>query len=273
MKLLLLLVLSSWIIAATPIKVITFNIRYDNPNDGENSWNNRYELVVKTLNFYEPDIFGLQEALFSQVQRIDSIMVNYSYYGVGRDDGITKGEFSPIFYNKDKYLLLESETTWLSDTPEKPSVGWDASLERIVTYCLFEDIRLKTKIAVFNTHYDHQGTEARENSSKLINEKIKKILNTPVILMGDFNSIPNSKTIEILKEYINDSKEIAETDYGSYFTYNAWILNNNPPFFPIDYIFVNDKIKVKKYAVLSTIFNNRYSSDHFPVFIEAKIIE
>ena len=137
------------------LKVISYNIRYNNPNDGINIWENRKSTITKFLIDENPDFAGLQEVTFSQLSFLTESLKNYGFIGVGRDDGKTKGEYSPIFYNKKKYNVVSSKTFWLSSTPEKVSVGWDASMERICTYGLFENLSSKEKVWVFNTHFDH----------------------------------------------------------------------------------------------------------------------
>ena len=139
------------------LKVISYNIRYNNPNDGINVWENRKSTIANFLIDESPDFIGLQEVKHSQLLFLLESMINYDFIGVGRDDGKTKGEYSPIFYNKNKFIVLSQNTFWLSPTPKKVSVGWDASMERICTYGLFENIKTKEKFLVFNTHFDHIG--------------------------------------------------------------------------------------------------------------------
>ncbi|MGB5555573.1 MAG: endonuclease/exonuclease/phosphatase family protein, partial [Flavobacteriaceae bacterium] len=120
-------------------KVMTYNIKYDNVSDTVNNWNDRKEAMVDQLKKHDPGIIGMQEVLYGQLEYLDESLPDFEYVGVGRDDGKQKGEFSPILYNSKKFALLRSNTFWLSKTPEKVSVGWDAALERICTYALFED--------------------------------------------------------------------------------------------------------------------------------------
>lgn len=253
--------------------IMTYNIRYDNPNDGENQWSNRKEFLVDQIKYNEVDIFGIQEGLHHQVNYLDSTFPDFKYVGVGRDDGKEKGEYSAIFYNSKKFKVVESNTFWLSATPNEISVGWDASMERICTYALFEDVNSKQQFFVFNTHFDHIGDIARIESSKLIFEKIENINtnNSPAFVMGDFNLKPTSEPIQYLSKKLNDSKEISLLKpFGPTGTFNGFKFNE-PVKDRIDYIFTNkEKVKVNKYAVLSDSKNCKYPSDHLPVLIEVQ---
>jgi len=250
-------------------KAISFNIRYDNTWDKEHSWQDRKQSVIKILKKYEPTVFGIQEGLLNQVNYIAKNLKNYHYIGVGRDDGKTKGEYSPLFYNYKKFELLQSGTFWLSKTPEKPSKGWDAALNRICTYGLFKSAKTGDEFWVFNTHFDHKGPVARLNSAQLILDKIKALNKNkyPVILMGDFNDTPNKAPIKHLKNNLIDAKEIAKKTFkGSGGTFNGF--NNLQTKTRIDYFFVN-KVKVLKYIHITQMSaNNKFVSDHFPVFIQ-----
>ena len=260
-------------INAQTTKVMSYNIRYDNPNDGENSWVNRKELLCSQLAFYEPDVFGIQEALPNQVQDISNALPKYTFVGIARD-GIGKGESSNIFFKKDKFKLLEQNTFWLSETPEIISKGWDAALNRICTYALLKENKTKQIFWIFNTHLDHQGEIARTKGIELILYKIK-MLNTqnyPVIFMGDFNSEPTEERIINLKTKMIDSQEISEEKpFGPSGTFNAF-KHNEPVLKKIDYIFLSKEnhFKVKKYAVLSDSKDLKYPSDHLPVYVEIR---
>ena len=262
------------IIFGQEYKIMTYNIRYDNPNDGENQWSKRKDYLSDQIAFYEPDVFGIQEGLHHQVKFLDDKLNGYSYVGIGRDDGKTKGEYSAVFYKKDKFKVLKHNTFWLSDTPDKISVGWDASMERICTYALLKDKKSKKKFWIFNTHFDHIGNKARVESTKLIVQKIKELNhdNLPVIVMGDLNSKPESEQIKYLSGVLNDAIAICKTTpFGPIGTYNGWHFDQ-PVTRRIDYIFVSkNNIEVLRFAVLSDSKNLRYPSDHLPVFIQIRI--
>jgi len=257
-------------IYSQPHSIISYNIRYDNIWDIENSWKIRRNKISKILVQYSPSIIGIQEGLLNQVQYIDSSLIDYDYVGVGRDDGKMKGEFCAIYFDTTRYVLLKNSTFWLSETPDTISVGWDAALERICTYGLFKDRITKEEFLVFNTHFDHIGVVAREKSSELILKRINKInhQSLPVILMGDFNSIPNSSPVKEIKTELSDALQISlEKLQGPRGTFNGF--NEDLPIEKrIDYIFTND-LKVLSYTHINDrLNNNRHISDHLPVMIK-----
>lgn len=254
---------------AQQMSVMTYNIKLDYPKEGENSWTNRKPFLSNQLKFYEPDILGVQEALPNQMKDLDSVLVDYNFVGVGRDDGKNEGEYSAIFYKADQFEVLESSTFWLSDTPEKASLGWDAAYNRICTYALFKNLQTKKMFWVFNTHFDHVGAEARKQSAFLIMAKIKElnIENVPVILMGDFNMDDTHESITYISKSLNDSKIVANNTFEPSGTFNNFEFHK-PVTRRIDFIFLSDGITANKYAVLSDSIDCHYPSDHLPVFVD-----
>lgn len=248
------------------ISVMSFNIRYENTYDGSNSWDNRKSDMTKMLNYYHPDIIGLQEVLINPLIFLKSQLSRYSYVGVGREDGKEKGEFAPIFYNKEKYELIKFKTFWLSEHDDIISKGWDAVLERICTYCALKERNSGDTIHVFNTHFDHIGVIARLNSAKLILKKINEIKTSTarVILMGDLNSTPDMEQIKLLKKELHDACEASKSGlYGPERTFNGFSDTISEK---IDYIFV-DNFTVESFRNIDDrTSNNSYLSDHFPVF-------
>lgn len=194
------------------INVMTYNIRLDTSNDGENAWTYRKEALLQQIVNNKIDIFGIQEGLPHQVAYCDSVLVNYNYVGVGRDDGNTGGEYSSIFFNKNKFQVIKQHTFWLSETPSKPSKGWDAAYPRICTYVLLKNKKSQKLFWIFNTHFDHIGIEARQESAKLIINKITEINtnNYPVVLLGDFNLTEDSTVIQYLNSVYKDSKNVVQ---------------------------------------------------------------
>ena len=173
---------------AQSLKLITYNIRLDIESDGENNWPHRKAFLTSQIQFYEPDIFGVQEAKPNQVLDIASALPAYNYIGIGRD-GIGQGESSNIYYKKNRFQLIQNSTFWLSETPNIISKGWDAAFNRVCTYALFKDLKTKQLFWVFNTHLDHKGELARTNGIQLILSKIAKLntKNYTVLFMGDLN--------------------------------------------------------------------------------------
>lgn len=262
---------SNFFVNAQNLKIMTYNVRYDNPNDGENAWQNRKAFFCSQLSFYEPDIFGIQEALPNQVTDIAGMLPKYIYVGIARD-GVGKGESSTIFFKKSRFQVLQQNTFWLSETPDIISKGWDAALNRVCTYVLLKDNKTKQKFWVFNTHLDHMGELARTNSIQLILSKIKalNIKNYPVFLTGDFNSEPTEERIIQLKKEMNDSHDVSEDKpFGPSGTFNGFT-HNEAVTRRIDYIFLSKEspYKVKKQAVLSDSKDLKYPSDHLPVYVE-----
>ena len=252
--------------------IMSYNIRYDNSWDDLNNWEIRKDKVIEIFTDHGPGIIGIQEGLINQIQYIDSSLINYDHFGVGRDDGKSKGEFCSIFYDRNRYILNDHSTFWLSEMPDHVSVGWDAALERICTYGLFKDRKSGDSFWVFNTHFDHMGLVAREKSSKLILDKMDKVNheNLPTILMGDFNSMPKSQPIKKIKSKLFDGLDISVKELnGPIGTYNAF--NTDLPIEKrIDYIFVND-FKVDAYTHINDRLNdNRHISDHLPVLIKVQ---
>jgi endonuclease/exonuclease/phosphatase family metal-dependent hydrolase len=249
------------------LEILTYNIRYDNAGDGINSWANRRNWLCQQISQVNPEIFNIQEGLVNQVNYIDSMFSGYRHVGVGRDDGKYKGEFCAIFYNAKKLKVLKQATFWLSPTPGKVSMGWDAACIRICTYGLFRDLRSGKKFWVFNTHFDHVGVLARKNSALLILEKIKALNkhSYPVILTGDLNSIPGSEVFRIICEQLQDSqladKSMSMSPDG---TYNGFEISE-PATERIDFIFAGYGAIAVNYNVIREIRDGHYASDHFPV--------
>jgi endonuclease/exonuclease/phosphatase family metal-dependent hydrolase len=257
------------------MNIISFNIRYNTPNDGINAWPNRIEMVTGLLRFHEADIFGLQEALHGQILDIHKELPEYEWFGVGRDDGEKAGEFSPIFYKKSEFILIKNGTFWLSETPEKPSKGWDAALNRIVTWGHFQSKVTGKQFLVLNTHFDHIGKEARKNSATLIRQQVQEMTNDknlPVVVTGDLNLTPESEPVVLLKRYLKDSREVSEEPpYGPVGTFNGFKIDADLSSNRIDYIFVRGEISVLKYAALSDFKEHRFPSDHLPVFARVRL--
>jgi len=251
--------------------VMSYNIRHDNSSDNENSWENRKNEVAGLIEYYHPDFLGIQEGLHKQVDFIQKNTSNYKYIGVGRDGG-KKGEYSAIYYNTTKFELIAQNTFWLSDRPNKISIGWDAALPRICTYGKFKNKLTNDSIHIFNTHFDHIGVKARKKATKLILKKIieYKLNNANVIVMGDLNSTPMSEPIAIFsKELDYGFKNSLKKFYGPLGTFNGFnncleIKNR------IDYIFTKNITVLSYRHIDDKRVNNLYISDHFPVLIEIK---
>ncbi len=267
----LLLIFSTFSVFAQDVKLITYNLRYENSFDVENAWAIRKNKIVEMLEFYEPDVFGVQEGLNSQIYFLDSNLTEYDHVGLGRDDGKTAGEYSAIFYKKNRFEVLQTSTFWLSKTPDTVSIGWDAACKRICTYALFKDKLANNKFWVFNTHFDHVGEKAREQSARLIIDRIH-LLNQEhysVVLMGDFNLTPEKEPIQFISSKLWDARVLFKSkspeDDGTFNNFEYCKIASER----IDYFFVSG-CKVKKYRVLKDSYLNKYPSDHFPVMLQVK---
>ena len=260
--------------AQTTVSIMSYNIRLDVELDGVNRWDARKDKLAGLINFHSPDFVGAQEVQHHQLQYLLSNLETYNYIGVGRDDGKTEGEYSCIFYKKDKYKLLKQNTFWLSPWPDSVSFGWNAACRRVCTYGLFQDKKTKQNFWVFNTHFDHISAQARLESAKLIIQKINEVnvKNYPVIVTGDFNSKPVEDPARYMSYHMNSARAVSTMVYGAADTWNAFKFNEIAEGC-IDYIFVskNKKIAVTKFATLTDSYDMKYPSDHFPIMAEIEI--
>lgn len=265
---------------AADFNVMSFNIRNSKDSvagsdyDGQNTWQNRKEIVTSVFDQQAVDIAGLQEAFSDQIMYLARALPEYSWVGVGRDDGNAKGEAVPIFYRNDKYVKLGGGTFWLSQSPQVvASVGWDAELPRITTWVRLENRHTGERVLVFNAHFDHIGEQARQKSAELLSETAKGIIgddNDAVIVLGDLNFERTDKaSYQALTGLFSDAREVTEKPFSGVngkkdhvFTYHGYF---KEPTEDIDYIFVNDSLKVKEFRYVNTIRDGIYASDHLSV--------
>lgn len=253
-------------LSAQPIRVMTYNIRYDNPRDDVNQWDNRKSKVFSLLRKYDPDILGVQEALHNQLQDIAANLTMYEYFGVGRNDGQQKGEHTAIFIRKDRFEILEQNTFWLSKTPEVPgSKDWDAAITRIVTWGKLKDRKTNRVFLMMNTHFDHIGKESRKQSAALLKARANELAgDLPVIVTGDFNFTREAPPYSVMMEpsgirLIDAAPNSEGTSCG--FTVGA------RPCSAIDYVFFTNHWKSKKYQIIKDNDGAYYPSDHLPVMV------
>ena len=258
---------------AVPVKVMSWNIRYDNPRDGANAWSRRKEWVAQIVRAEKVDILGAQEVLARQFNFLSKQLPEMSVYGVGRDDGKTRGEFAPIFFRKDRFELLDRSTFWLSTTPEKVgSRGWDAAITRIASWVKLRDRRTAAVFYAVNTHYDHRGPEARAQSSRLLIRQLnERFRGHPVVLTGDFNTLPATRPYNALvsagdpqQRFFRDSFKVTQQPpQGPNSTWSGF--RAVVPKRRIDFIFVTAKIGVRQFRILDEQRDGRFPSDHLPV--------
>jgi endonuclease/exonuclease/phosphatase family metal-dependent hydrolase len=254
------------------IKVITLNVRYDNPEDSLNAWANRVSQVCNFIVSEKPDILGMQEVLWHQYEVLDSILVDYASVGVGRNDGARGGEMNPVFFRKEKFDMVRNITFWLSDFPEAPgSIGWGSSLPRIVTWMEFVEKKSHKHFFFFNTHFAHDSESARLMSSRVLLKEANRISEGfPFIITGDFNMPPTSTGYSILTgpdesiPLLKDSYVITEKrPSGPVQTFNGF--SDKTQSGRVDYIFVRNGMRVLDYHTVVKKDRGIYISDHWPV--------
>jgi endonuclease/exonuclease/phosphatase family metal-dependent hydrolase len=244
------------------LKVMSYNIRLGSANDGTNSWSLRYTATGEMLEDQAPDVFGVQEALDYQVRYINE-MCGYEYVGVGRENGKKEGEHMAIFWNKKSVSMLKWGTFWLSETPQKPSKGWDAACFRTATWALMKDKKTGRKFYFVNTHLDHEGKEAQKNGLKLIVDRIGEINpeGYPMVLTGDFNMKPDDPNLAELDSKMQSTRKIAAVT-DNHDTYNGWGRGSGI----IDYIYVSGFSSCPEYQTVVKRYRDRkFVSDHYPV--------
>mgnify|MGYP001037488826 FL=1 len=255
-------------------RIMTYNVRFDQTIDGPNQWDFRKDRFIGLIRYHAPDLFGVQEPLPNQIADLRAGLPEFNDYGVGRNDGVNDGEFNSIFYRSSRFELLDKGTFWLSETPDIPgSKGWDASYIRICTWVYLRDQYTNQKFYYFNTHFDHIGTNARDESARLLLTRIQTItgFTSPVLLTGDFNTGPDSIPYRILTTdtSLQDAKHLTETPhYGPDGTWATFFIGQGLGE-QIDFIFITPQyIRVLKHAILTDSNNEYFPSDHLPVIAE-----
>lgn len=280
--------------AANPtFNVATYNLRCKNDGDSinGNGWDRRYPVAAKLIRFHDFDIFGTQECFKLQLDDLQKSLPGYAHIGAGRDDGKEGGEHSAIFYRTDLFDVIDHGDFWLSETPDRPGLGWDAACVRICTWGKFRHKPSGREFLFFNLHMDHVGTTARVESAKLIKRKIDEFgSDLPTFLTGDFNidqNKPSYSTI-LADGKLKDAHEIADFVYqlnGTFNNYSTTGFSDSR----IDHIFVTTNVHILKYGVLTDTYRTaepdsaeqktndapaeikvhryvaRTPSDHFPV--------
>ena len=254
----------------------TYNIRNKNQRDSINGevWSKRCQVIGDLVNFMSPVIFGTQEVLHGQLKDLLNVLDGYDYIGVGRDDGVEKGEYAAIFYQKNRLKLLDHGDFWLNETPDTPRLGWDAACIRICTWGKFMDTVTEREFYFFNLHMDHVGKVARREGARLVVSKIRELADgAPVILTGDFNVDQTDEIYRIFTEsgILKDAYSCAKVCFaenGTFNNFNPRMKTNSR----IDHVFVSPITEVKAYGVLTDIYWSSTSdihlpSDHYPVFV------
>lgn len=256
-----------------PFKVLTFNIRCgscEQPDD-INHWSRRGARVAQLLAQRAPDLIGLQEAELFQVRDLAAALKGYGVIAVGRDDGKQAGESTAILYRQERYTLLEQRTLWLSPTPEVVGKGWDAALNRTVSYARLRDKRNGKQLLMLNTHFDHKGPQAQAESSRLIVALAQRLGGADaVVVTGDFNYTRRSPAYPLIASVLHDAEQVTRTPaQGGDMSFNGFGTDIEPGN-KIDFIFVNDQLEVQSHAILTQRDQGLYASDHYPVEAELR---
>ncbi|KIL41299.1 hypothetical protein SD70_07505 [Gordoniibacillus kamchatkensis] len=254
--------------------VMTLNLRYNNPGDGDNAWPHRYEQVVALLRRYDPLVIGTQEGLHDMLLSLGEGLPEYGWIGEGRYGG-HDDEHNAIFYKKTELGLAGQGQFWLSEHPDRPgSVSWESSLPRICVWAHLKsasDPRMQMK--VFNTHLDHRSKRAQEEGIKLVLRTMREHYRRepmPMIVMGDLNSVPDDAAVRLLREHaaapagglrLIDCFSALPGRPGR--TFHGFQGGEEGE--PIDYIFATPDIRQKETVVIRDSANGRFPSDHYPV--------
>lgn len=260
------------------LRILTYNIRFDNPADGVHAWPNRKELVASVIRFHKADIIGVQEALEYQIQDLMELLPGYDWVGVGRnEDG--GGEFSAILYRSSVVAVKAAQTFWLSESPDEPgSKSWDSSLPRIATWAHFVTSSDGRELFVLNTHFDHRGEQARLESARLLKEQVSKLANgLPVIVMGDLNATSEQPPLVLLSDTpLSDGRSLRDgfvhsivPHHGPASTWTGFTKIEADR--RIDYIFASEDLPIHYHAILTDKLEDRYPSDHLPVLVEVEL--
>ena len=260
--------------APDAVRAMTYNIRLDTEADGENAWPFRRQAVAELVRYFAPDIVGFQEVRVHQLEALEADLPAYRFIGVGRDDGVRAGEFSPLAFLKERYDLIGNGHFWLSETPATPSVGFDAAFPRLATWAHLEDRKTGTAILAVNTHFDHVGVSARLEGAKLIRTFILENRKPceAAILAGDFNATPDEASYQAIVTagggFLEDSRTVSRTPpFGPAGTFNGFDIFAKQSS-PIDHIFVDKHARVARHGVITQHDEGRLPSDHYPVIAD-----
>lgn len=273
------------------LRVLSFNVRYDTPADGEQSWANRREMVASVVRFHRPALVGLQEPLAHQLSYLRESLPAYEWVGVGREDGAEAGEFVPIGVRSDRLAVVEWSTRWLSPTPTEPgSRDPDAAHPRILTRATVRDAETGTTFRAHNTHFDHESAAARRRGARQLRRTVAGT-DRPTIVTGDLNCTPGSTPYRLLtrgagpereakggagiadadaSRPLRDAHEVATYHHGPTATFGQF---SGRPTERIDYVLVTDGVAVRQHGVLADHWDGRVPSDHRPVLAEVRVEE
>lgn len=257
---------------ATPVlRVMSYNIRCGSCErvDDVNHWSQRKFRVARLIREARADLIGLQEAEKFQVDDLVTLLADFDWVGVGRDDGYLKGEMNAVLVRRSAFSIESQQTLWLSETPYKMSLGWDAMFKRTLTLLRLKDRQRGRELYFLNTHFDHHGVHARSQSAQLIVQTVLSLPDRlPVLLTGDLNERPDSVSYRTLTEVLRDAERVSQqTPVGGDISFNGFgrdIQSGNK----IDFVFVGQGISVRSHSLITTLEDGYYPSDHYPVLAE-----
>ena len=247
------------------MRIMSFNLLCD--GRWNRQWQRRVPRAVAAIQACNPDSFGVQEAHLGWMTALQTHLPEYDYVGVGREDGAQEGEFSAVFYRRDRFTLLDSGTFWLSETPETPSMGWDADYRRVCTWAKLQEKATGKVFAHFNTHLDHVGRVAQQKGAELVSLRAEALGgDIPAVFTGDFNVTPDSAPCQAIKArgFVDLRDTAAETDRGD--TFHDF--TPDKPGLVIDYVFARGDVTAARFCVMRDMFDGDYPSDHYPVYAD-----
>jgi endonuclease/exonuclease/phosphatase family metal-dependent hydrolase len=260
-----------------PVRLMSFNVRYDTAKDGAHNWIHRRRLVSNTVAYHDPDVVGVQEAMSHQLRELEILLPQYEWVGDARDSVAAGGEHTAIGYRRDRFTAEETDTFWLSPTPDAAgSVGWDARHPRVATWVRLRERDSGDGLFVVNTHLDHTGERARREGIALVLDRLARLVDDdPVVLGGDFNCVVGEPAHDAASGYalpgdrkLLDSRELAPYCHGP--TTTRTDFEDLLPDRGIDHVFVSDDATVTGWAAVTDRDDDHFASDHLPVVVDAE---
>ena len=261
-----------------PVRLMSFNVRYDTAKDGDHNWIHRRQLVADTIDYHDPDVVGVQEAMAHQLRELEAMLPAYAWVGDARNGAAKNGEHTAIGYRRDRFEAAETDTFWLSSTPEAPnSVGWDARHPRVATWARLRDRPTGEGVVAMNTHLDHEGQRARREGVALALDRLAGLVDDePAVLSGDFNCVVGGPAHRTADGYtladgrqLCDSRRLAPHCHGP--TTTRTDFEELLPGMGIDHVFVSDDVTVTGWSAVTDRDDTHYASDHLPLVVDCSL--
>ncbi|WP_262180318.1 endonuclease/exonuclease/phosphatase family protein [Haloarcula laminariae] len=260
-----------------PVRLMSFNVRYDTAIDGRHNWAHRRRLVADTIRYHDPDVVGVQEAMTHQLRELETMLPGYEWVGDARDTVAPSGEHTAVGYRRDRFSGLGTDTFWLSETPEAAnSVGWDARHPRVATWVRLREAGTDRALVVLNTHLDHHGERARREGIELALSRLAGLVDDEaVVVCGDFNCVVGGPAHAAATGYdlgggrrLRDSRELVSSRHGP--TTTRTDFEDLLPGMGIDHVFVSDDAAVTGWSAVTDRDDDHYASDHLPVVVDCE---